>query len=82
MRNYYKEYFNFWCAVAGIECFFLNHSNPKKNWMHFFFKKEDQAGHVREKQLISNENICKSGIQSYVYDNDFNNLNKMNKWVY
>lgn len=22
MRNYYKEYFNFWCAVAGIEWFF------------------------------------------------------------
>lgn len=42
----------------------------------------NQAGHVREKQLISYENICKSGIQSYVYDNDFNNLNNMNKWVY
>lgn len=42
----------------------------------------NQVGHMREKQWISYENICKSGIQSYVYDYDFNNLINMNKWVY
>lgn len=62
--------------------FFFLPLKSKKKLDALFFEKEDQAGHVREKQLISNENICKSGIQSYVYDNDFNNLNKMNKWVY
>lgn len=42
----------------------------------------NQVGHMREKQWISYEDICKSGIQSYVYDYDFNNLNNTNKWVY
>lgn len=39
--NYYcLRIFNFWCAVAGIECcfFFLNYSNQQSNWRHFFFK--------------------------------------------